>query len=78
MKRRVLVAAWCVAASLALPGPVAADQTAICPDQMVPVPAVLVPKGDVRDRNENGIVCVKLIDGKVHGGPDDQADDILV
>lgn len=79
MKRTLLAAAACAALTLAIPGSVTAQPTSICPDDMLLVPAALVPKGDVQDKNENGLVCVKLTpDGEFHGGPDDRADDIVL
>jgi hypothetical protein len=52
--------------------PVAADQVAgVCPDGFVPVFAAVVPNGDKKDKNQNGLVCVKYSDSKIIGGPDD-------
>jgi hypothetical protein len=61
--------------------PGGADSPTPCPDSFSPVPAssLLVPQGQQKDKNKNGVVCVKLgADGKFHGGPDDVVDDIVL
>jgi hypothetical protein len=78
--RRIAVGLIATAMSLTMPAVVAADPTSPCPDQKYPIPmsSLLVPNGDVKDKNGNGIVCVKLTDGGFKGGPDDRVtDDIL-
>jgi hypothetical protein len=57
--------------TLAFAPPVAADQVGVCPDGFVPIPAATVPNGAKKDKNANGVVCVKFSDGKIVGGPDD-------
>jgi hypothetical protein len=59
--------------------PIAAEPTP-CPDGMVPMDASLVPRGDQKDKNNNGLVCIKYEDSNVHGGPDDNnvVDDIVL
>jgi hypothetical protein len=57
--------------------PVGADSPTPCPDNLVPVPASLVPQGPQKDHNGNGVVCAKYQDGKFVGGPDDTTDDIV-
>jgi hypothetical protein len=71
VKAGILVLAV-VLATLALDAPpVAADQVGICPDGFVPIPDASVPNGAKKDKNANGVVCVKFSDGKIVGGPDD-------
>ncbi len=80
--RRIVVCLVVAALSVAMPAGVAADPTSTCPDGMYPIPAssVLIPSGQVKDKNGNGIVCVKYSDGGFKGGPDDRtvSDDILL
>jgi hypothetical protein len=62
----------------ALPGVASADPVGMCPDRMVLVPASAVVSGDAKDKNNNGVVCAKLV--KATGGPDDRSvvDDIIL
>jgi hypothetical protein len=53
-----------------------ADPTSTCPDGHI---LLLAEIGSGKDKNNNGLVCGKIgDDGKVHGGPDDRTDDIIV
>jgi hypothetical protein len=80
--RRIVVCLVVAALSVAMPAVVAADPSSTCPDQKYPIPmsSLLVPNGEVKDKNHNGIVCVKYTDGGFKGGPDDRtvSDDILL
>ena len=79
MKRRLVVAAALLAGTLAMPAAVSADYLSTCPDQMFLIPAELVPEGDKKDHNNNGIICGKFEDSGIKGGPDeDFRDDIPV
>jgi hypothetical protein len=50
-----------------------------CPDGLTLVPSSLVPQGQKKDKNNNGLVCAKLgADGEFHGGPDDNVVDDIV
>jgi hypothetical protein len=42
-------------------------------DGFMPVPAATVQNGVQKDKNGNGFVCAKFADGKLVGGPDDDA-----
>ncbi len=75
MKRRLAVPAAVLITTLLLPVGVS-GATYTCPDGMGPVPVFLVPEGTKKDRNGNGIVCVKFADGGVKGGPDDKPSDV--
>jgi hypothetical protein len=57
-----------------------ADSPTPCADSFLSVPmsTLLVPQGQQKDHNGNGIVCVKYQDGKFVGGPDDTTDDIVI
>ena len=61
--------------SLTFARPAAAQAT--CPDQFLPFPAI-ERQDERKDKNDNGIVCKKVQDGKLVGGPDDTQDDILI
>jgi hypothetical protein len=73
-KGLVVIASSALLGSLSLvgtAGPAAADPTGTCPDGHTPFPTAVT--GDPnKDRNGNGIVCGKLKDGTVQGGPDDR------
>jgi hypothetical protein len=73
-----LVADVATSALVLLTPPVIA-QPAPCPDGSMPLPASLVPSGDKKDKNDNGLVCAKLLE-EPHGGPDDNSvvDDIIL
>ncbi len=73
----VAVSAASIGVTLLLPANhVYADPTSTCPDGHVLVPTQI---GNGNDKNNNGLVCGKIgADGKVHGGPDDRTDDIIV
>jgi hypothetical protein len=60
--------------------PAGADSPTPCADSFLslPVSASLVPQGEQKDHNGNGIVCAKYQDGKFVGGPDDTTDDIVL
>ena len=77
MKRRLALAA-ALAASLAMPAGASATNLFGCPDQMVPTPAALVPEGNKKDHNNNMVICAKVEDNRVVGGPDDLRDDIEI
>jgi hypothetical protein len=68
------------AAVLSLAPPTGAEPTSTCPDGFAPFPAAFVEQGERKDKNDNGVVCGKVEDGRIVGGPDDDAviDDILV
>lgn len=72
-----VLAAASISTTFALPGDHAyADPTSVCPDGHILLPAEI---GSGNDKNGNGLVCGKIgPDGKVHGGPDDRIDDIIV
>jgi hypothetical protein len=70
-KATIVAPAALVGALVLSAPPVAADQASPCPDGFVPIASALVSNGDKKDKNGNGIVCVKLSDGKIVGGPDD-------
>jgi hypothetical protein len=75
MNRLVALLAVCVLAlPMTVPPIAAADPSATCPDGFM---AVFAP-GDRHDKNGNGIVCRKIQDGRVSGGPDDSIDDVIV
>ena len=76
MKRALLVLPV-IAAAIAFGGPVSssgADENALgrCPDHYTPFPAAFLGE----DRNENGVVCVKVTSGSqliiVHDDPNGQ------
>jgi hypothetical protein len=77
--RRVVVCLVVAALSVAMPAGAGATQY-ICPDGMYPIPmsSLLVPSGQAKDKNGNGIVCVKYKDGEFTGGPDDRVSDDIV
>ena len=77
-QRRVALAAAMLAATFTMPGAVSADYLPTCPDQMVVIPAALVPEGDKKDHNRNGLICGKFEDGRVIGGPDEMLDDLTI
>jgi hypothetical protein len=70
-KLGVLAAAMAVTSLALRASPVAADQPVPCPDGFVQAPAAAVPSGAQKDKNGNGLVCVKWKDSKIVGGPDD-------
>jgi hypothetical protein len=78
---RLAVAAAVLVATLALPVGASAAAS-ICPDGMQPTFVVFDPDYAKRDKNSNGIVCVKNADGGGKGGPDDKAptvtDDVVL
>jgi hypothetical protein len=75
----VVVAATSAATALAvLAPPAAADPAGVCPDSLVLLPATVVVQGDRKDHNQNGLVCAKVEDGRLVGGPDDVLDDIVL
>ena len=41
------------------------------------VPASAVQNGASKDKNHNGLICAKVQNGSIVGGPDDAVDDIL-
>ena len=54
----------------------ATTQTSTCPDGFFLVPAVYSPN---QDKNGNGLICRKIEDGTIVGGPDDKfRDDIII
>jgi hypothetical protein len=73
----VVVSAASISVTLLLPANYAyADPTSTCPDGHMLLPTQI---GNGNDKNNNGLVCGKIgDDGKVHGGPDDGTDDIIV
>jgi hypothetical protein len=79
-KARLTLAATLLVGTLIIPtSPVAASQS-MCPDGMVPMFVIFDPDLAKKDRNGNGIVCVKSADSGTKGGPDDRivSDDIIV
>ena len=78
--RRLLALFIALAAAAAIPGTAFADPASICPDGMILLPASTLTSGDAKDKNHNGLVCGKFMDGRVTGGPDDRTavDDIVV
>lgn len=74
----VVVSGTVAAFLLVLPQTGGADPAGVCPDGLILVPASFVEQGTKKDKNANGLICAKVQDGKVVGGPDDAVDDILV
>jgi hypothetical protein len=75
MRPRLAVPAALLLATRLLPAGSSAA-TYICPDGMMQVPAALVREGERKDRNDNGLVCAKVVDDGVKGGPDDNPSDV--
>jgi hypothetical protein len=73
-----LVAAVATSALVLFTPPTIAQPTP-CPDGSMPFPAELVPSGDKKDKNDNGLVCAKVVE-EPHGGPDDNSvvDDFIL
>jgi hypothetical protein len=73
-----LVAAVATSGLVLFTPPTIAEPTS-CPDGSMPLPASLVPSGDKKDKNNNGLVCAKLLE-EPQGGPDDNSvlDDIIL
>ena len=75
MYRRLALAGTLVLATVLAPANVSAA-TFACPDHLMPVPIQAVPPDQQKkDRNNNGFVCVKVVDGHVVVGPDDKVTD---
>jgi hypothetical protein len=75
MRRLVALLAVCMLGLPAAVTPTAsADPIGLCPDGFMP----LYAPGDRSDKNGNGMVCRKVQDGRISGGPDDRIDDIVV
>ena len=49
-----------------------ADPTGICPDDHMPVPTAAAGDYAKKDRNGDGVVCLKYKNGTFVGGPDDR------
>jgi hypothetical protein len=50
-----------------------------CPNDMTPAPREFVQEGEKKDKNGNGVVCVKPVECALagdgcHGGPDDDVE----
>jgi hypothetical protein len=79
--RRVAVSVVAAAlVGMTMPTGVAADPTSICPDYMVLFPSFAIVSGQAKDKNQNGLICAKYLNGDPKGGPDDRSatDDIVV
>jgi hypothetical protein len=78
--RRVVVSVLAAALlGMTMPAGVAAS-TSICPDGMFIFPTFAVQSGQAKDKNNNGLVCAKYLNGDTKGGPDDRTtiDDIVI
>ena len=84
MRKKVIVALASIAVTGALglgaAAPVSADPMGFCPhSDQFPLPKQMVPSGDAKDKNNNGLVCEKFGPNGFTGGPDDDdvTDDII-